>query len=77
MDTCGKGVEMSKQKSYADITAEHIKEATEQYGWRSDVTANYIQAKTAINLALIADVLVEIYGSERRKEIDKENIDGI
>ena len=70
MDTCGKGTEMSKQKGYAEITAERITKITDRYGWRSDVSANYIQAQMAVNLALVADCLIEIYGAERRKEID-------
>lgn len=63
---------MSKQKSYAEITAERITKITDKYGWRSEITENYIQAQIAINLALISDCMIEICGSERRKEIDKE-----
>lgn len=63
---------MSKQKSYAKYTTDNINEVAEKFGWRSDIAANYIQAQIAINLALVVDCMVEIYGSERRKEIDKE-----
>lgn len=63
---------MSKQKSYAEITVNEIQKVVDKYGFQSDVTKNYIQAKIAINLALAVDCMVEIYGSERRKEIDKE-----
>lgn len=61
---------MSKQKSYAELTQDHINKVAEQFGWRSDITTNYINAQLAVNLALITDCLIEIYGSERRKEID-------
>lgn len=63
---------MSKQKGYAEITAERITKITDKYGWRSDISANYIQAQIATNIALLTDCLIEIYGSERRKEIDEE-----
>lgn len=63
---------MSKQKSYTDTTVEQINKVTDRYGWRSEITENIIQAQIAINLALISDCLIEIYGSERRKEIDEE-----
>lgn len=68
---------MSKQKSCAEITAERITKITDRYGWRSEITENFIRAQIATNIALLADCLVEIYGSERRKEIDKEREDGI
>lgn len=68
---------MTKQKLYTDTTVDRINEVTDRYGWRSDISANYIQAQMAVNLALVTDCLIEIYGAERRKEIDKENIDGI
>lgn len=61
---------MSKQKSYTEITQDHINKAAEQFGWQSKITENYINAQLAVNLALITDCLIEIYGSERRKEID-------
>lgn len=63
---------MNKQKGYAEITAERITKITDRYGWRSDISANYIQAQIAINLALISDCLIEIYKSERRREIDMD-----
>ena len=63
---------MSKQKSYAEITAERITKITDKYGWRSEITENSIQAQIAINLALISDCLIEIYKSERRREIDMD-----
>lgn len=63
---------MNKQKGYAEITAERITKITDKYGWRSDISANYIQAQIATNIALLTDCLIEIYGSERRKEIDEE-----
>ena len=63
---------MSKQKSYVEITVNEIQEVVDKYGFQSDITKNYIQAKIAINLAIISDSLIEIYGSERRKEIDEE-----
>lgn len=63
---------MSKQKSYTEVTQDHINKAAEQFGWQSKITENYINAHLAVNLALITDYLIEIYGSERRKEIDKE-----
>jgi len=72
MDTCGEGIEMSKQKSYADTTVDRINEAAEKYGWQSEITENRIQAQIAINLALISDCLIEIYRSERRREIDMD-----
>ena len=68
---------MSKHKGYAEHTSDHITKITDLYGWRSDISTNFIQAQIAINLALISDCLVEIYGSERRKEIDKERGYGI
>lgn len=68
---------MSEQKSYADITVDRINETADKHGWRSEITENFIQAQIATNIALLADCLVEIYGSERRKEIDKEREDGI
>lgn len=61
---------MSKRKGYAEITSDHINKVAEQFGWRSDITTNYIHAQLAVNLALVVDCMVEIYGSERRKEID-------
>lgn len=67
---------MTKQKSYTDTTVDRINETADKYGWRSEITENYIQAQIAINIALLADCLIEIYGSERRKEIDKENANG-
>lgn len=67
---------MSKQKSYADITVDRINEAAEKYGWQSEIAENLIQAQIAINLALITDCLIEIYGAERRKEIDEEKESG-
>ena len=70
MDTCEKGVEMSKQKSYTDTTVDLINKVTDRYGWRSEITENFIQAQIATNIALLADCLIEIYESERRKEID-------
>ena len=72
VDTCVEGTEMSKQKGYAEITAERITKITDRYGWQSDISANYIQAQMAVNLALVTDCLIEIYGSERRKEIDND-----
>ncbi len=63
---------MTEQKSYADITVDRINKTADKYGWRSEITKNCIQAQIAINLAMISDCLIEIYGSERRKEIDKE-----
>ena len=63
---------MTKQKSYTEVTQDHINKAAEQFGWQSDITKNYINAQLAVNLALITDCLIEIYGSERRKEIDEE-----
>lgn len=72
MDTCGKGTEMSKHKSYADATQEGIKKVTDRYGWNSDITTRYMLGQIAVNLALVTDCLIEIYGSERRKEIDDE-----
>lgn len=63
---------MSKQKSYADITVDLINEAAEKHGWQSEITENRIQAQIAINLALISDCLIEIYKSERRREIDMD-----
>lgn len=68
---------MSKQKSYADITVDRINETADKHGWRSEITENFIQAQIATNIALLVDCLIEIYGSERRKEIDKEREDGI
>lgn len=67
---------MTKQKSYADITVDRINETADKNGWRSDTTTNYIQAQIATNIALLVDCLIEIYGAERRKEIDKETEDG-
>ena len=61
---------MSKQKSYAETTANEIQEVVDKYGFQSNITNNYIRAKIAINLALAVDCMVEIYGAERRKEID-------
>lgn len=61
---------MSEQKSYTDITVDRINEAADKYGWRSEITENYINAQLVVNLALISDCLIEIYGAERRKEID-------
>ena len=63
---------MTKQKSYAETTVNEIQKVVDKYGFQSDVTKNYIQAKIAINLALAVDCMAEIYGSERRKEIDEE-----
>lgn len=63
---------MTKQKSYTDITVDRINETADKHGWRSDVTTNYIQAQIATNIALLVDCLIEIYGAERRKEIDDE-----
>lgn len=61
---------MTKQKSYTDTTVDNIQGITDRYGWRSEITENYIQAQIATNIALLVDCLIEIYGSERRKEID-------
>lgn len=61
---------MTKQKSCAELTQDHINKVAEQFGWRSDISTNYIQAQMAVNLALVADCLIEIYGAERRKEIE-------
>lgn len=63
---------MSKQKSYAETAANEIQKVVDKYGFQSNITKNYIQAQIAINLALVVDGMVEIYGSERRKEIDDE-----
>ena len=63
---------MSKRKGYTDITSDHINKVAEQFGWRSDITTNYIHAQLAVNLALVADCLIEIYGAERRRKIDEE-----
>lgn len=63
---------MSKQKSYADTTVDNINKVTGSYGWRSDIVTNYMLGQIAVNLALVADCMIEIYGSERRKEIDDE-----
>lgn len=63
---------MTEQKSYADITVDRINEAADKNGWRSEITENYIQAQIATNIALLVDCLIEIYGAERRKEIDDE-----
>ena len=63
---------MSKQKSYTDTTVDRINKAADKYGWRSEITENSIQAQIAINLALISDCLIEIYKSERRREIDMD-----
>lgn len=61
---------MTKQKSYTDTTVDNIQRITDRYGWRSEITENYIQAQIATNIALLVDCLIEIYGAERRKEID-------
>lgn len=63
---------MSKQKSYTDTTVDNIQRVADRHGWRSEITENYIQAQIAINLALISDCLIEIYKSERRREIDMD-----
>ena len=68
---------MSKQKSYIDTTVDLINKVTDRYGCRSEITENFIQAQIATNIALLADCLVEIYGSERRRKIDEEMEDGI
>lgn len=68
---------MTKQKSYADTTVDNIQRITDRYGWQSEIASNCIQAQIATNIALLADCLIEIYGSERRKEIDKETENGI
>lgn len=68
---------MSKHKGYAEHTSDAINKITDLYGWRSDIMTNYIQAQIAVNLALVADCLVEIYGSERRRKIDEVMEDGI
>lgn len=63
---------MTKQKSYTATTADQINKAADKYGWESDMASNLIQAQIAINLALISDCLIEIYKSERRREIDMD-----
>ena len=63
---------MSKQKSYAEVTADRITKTTDRHGWQSDMVTNYIQAQIAVNLALVADCMLEIYGAERRREADME-----
>lgn len=67
---------MTKQKSYADTTVDNIQRVADRHGWRSEITENYIQAHIATNIALLADVMIEIYGAERRKEIDEEKESG-
>lgn len=63
---------MSKQKSCTEITVNEIQKVVDEYGYQSDITKNYIQAKIAINLALISDYLIKIHKSERRREIDMD-----
>ncbi len=62
---------MTKQKGYAEIISDHIERVMERYG-NGDITRNYMLGQIALNIAMLTDAIIEIYGAERRKEIDEE-----
>lgn len=60
---------LKESKGYAEIISDHIERVMERYG-NGDITRNYMLGQIALNIAMLTDAIIEIYGSERRKEID-------